>query len=87
MKKEGWGGGGTRQVVVASGTGGDLGMKKSSGKVLNVVIGHGLPRDTRKYRETRVTSQAWSWYMERALVVQHCQLNNMPSTQPKVITK
>ena len=49
VKKEGWGGGGTRTVNVVAGPGGDLGMKKPSGKVLNVTIGQGLPKNSSKY--------------------------------------
>ncbi|XP_077988766.1 unconventional myosin-Ie-like isoform X2 [Glandiceps talaboti] len=46
VKKEGWGGGGKRQVKFSVGTG-DMAIVKPSGKVLNVSIGSGLPRDSR----------------------------------------
>ena len=47
MKKEGWGGGGSRTVKFISGHG-DRAQLKSSGKTLTVSIGMGLPKDTRK---------------------------------------
>ena len=47
MKKEGWGGGGTRTVRFTQGTG-DLSINKPSGKVMTVSIGPGLPRNSRK---------------------------------------
>ncbi|KAJ9600377.1 hypothetical protein L9F63_009305, partial [Diploptera punctata] len=47
VKKEGWGGGGIRQVkFISSGTG-DMVVLKPSGKVLTVGIGQGLPSNTR----------------------------------------
>lgn len=48
VKKEGWGGGGTRTVNVVHGQGGDLGIKKLSGKILNVTIGQGLEKNSSK---------------------------------------
>ncbi|XP_070543258.1 unconventional myosin-Ie-like isoform X2 [Ptychodera flava] len=46
VKKEGWGGGGTRQVKFLTGNS-DLATMKTSGKTLNVAIGPGLARDSR----------------------------------------
>lgn len=47
MKKEGWGGGGSRQVRFVRGQG-DIAQLKASGKVLTVSIGPGLPKDSSK---------------------------------------
>ncbi|CAG5115369.1 unnamed protein product, partial [Candidula unifasciata] len=46
VKKEGWGGGGTRQVRFVRGVG-DIAQLKPSSKVLTVSIGPGLPKDSR----------------------------------------
>ncbi len=43
MKKEGWGGGGTRQVKFDQAGYGDKETLTSSGKILTVSIGPGLP--------------------------------------------
>ena len=48
VKKEGWGGGGTRQIKFVRGTG-DIPMLKPSGKSLTVSIGSGLPKDSSKF--------------------------------------
>ena len=48
MKKEGWGGGGTRTVKFYTG-GNDQAQLKPSGKTLNVYIGAGLPKDSSKW--------------------------------------
>ena len=48
MKKEGWGGGGTRVLKFQQGQS-DLMMLKSSGKMATVSIGPGLPKDSRQY--------------------------------------
>ena len=48
MKKEGWGGGGTRQIKFIRGTG-DVPVLKPSGKTLTVTIGSGLPKDSSKF--------------------------------------
>ena len=54
MKKEGWGGGGIRQVkFVISGTG-DMPLLKPSGKVLTVAIGQGLPSNTSECYVTNI---------------------------------
>lgn len=44
MKKEGWGGGGTRNVTFVRGQG-DVAALKTGGKTLTVSIGDGLPRN------------------------------------------
>lgn len=46
VKKEGWGGGGSRQVKFAVGPVGDFAILKPSGKALSVTIAQGLPNDS-----------------------------------------
>lgn len=48
VKKEGWGGGGTRQLRFMRGQG-DQAVLKPSGKTLSVSIGPGLPKDSSKF--------------------------------------
>ncbi|XP_071795334.1 unconventional myosin-Ie-like [Asterias amurensis] len=57
VKKEGWGGGGTRTVRFTQGTG-DLSINKPSGKVMTVSIGPGLPRNSRPGARQVQVSQA-----------------------------
>lgn len=45
MKKEGWGGGGTRSVTFSRGSG-DLAVLKASGRALTVSVGDGLPKSS-----------------------------------------
>ncbi|XP_033341895.2 unconventional myosin-Ie [Megalopta genalis] len=47
VKKEGWGGGGTRQVIFTQVDYGNKEILKPSGKTLNVWIGPGLPNTTK----------------------------------------
>ena len=47
VKKEGWGGGGTRTLTFSAGDS-DFPVLKPSGKTLNVSIARGLPKDTSK---------------------------------------
>ncbi|XP_021935115.1 unconventional myosin-Ie-like [Zootermopsis nevadensis] len=47
VKKEGWGGGGTRQVKFVSAGTSDMALLKPLGKVLTVVIGPGLPSNSK----------------------------------------
>ena len=49
MKKEGWGGGGTRQVNFESSGIFDIAILKPSGKVLTVTIGPGLPSNSSEF--------------------------------------
>ena len=49
MKKEGWGGGGTRTIKFTPGNS-DAMQVKVSGKTLNVSIGNGLPKSSREYQ-------------------------------------
>ncbi|GAB1300900.1 Myosin-1F-like protein [Apodemus speciosus] len=50
VKKEGWGGGGTRNVTFSRGTG-DLAVLKAGGRALTVSIGDGLPKSTKPTRK------------------------------------
>lgn len=52
VKKEGWGGGSTRNVTFSRGTG-DLAVLKAGGRALTVSIGDGLPKSTSKYAGSR----------------------------------
>lgn len=45
MKKEGWGGGGTRSVTFSRGSG-DVALLKASGRALTVSVGDGLPKSS-----------------------------------------
>lgn len=47
VKKEGWGGGGTRSLTFSTGDV-DFAVLKPAGKTLNVSIARGLPKDTSK---------------------------------------
>jgi myosin-1 len=49
VKKEGWGGGGTRQVKFISAGSSDKALLKPSGKILTVVIGPGLPSNSSEF--------------------------------------
>ncbi|GFR62333.1 unconventional myosin-Ie [Elysia marginata] len=57
VKKEGWGGGGSRQVRFVCGSG-DIAQLKPSSKVLTVSIGPGLPKTSRPGRKPVVSSNA-----------------------------
>lgn len=50
VKKEGWGGGGTRHVKFTQTDYGDKEILKVSGKILNVNIGPGLPNTSSKFQ-------------------------------------
>ncbi|XP_014817112.1 PREDICTED: unconventional myosin-If [Calidris pugnax] len=50
VKKEGWGGGGTRNVTFVRGQG-DVATLKAGGKTLTVSIGDGLPRNAKPTRK------------------------------------
>ncbi|KAK2589111.1 hypothetical protein KPH14_001937 [Odynerus spinipes] len=58
VKKEGWGGGGTRQLKFIQIDYGDREILKSTGKTLNISIGPGLPNTT-KPNVNRSTSSAF----------------------------
>ncbi|XP_063056781.1 unconventional myosin-If [Engraulis encrasicolus] len=50
VKKEGWGGGGTRALVFQRGQG-DLALVKPGGKTLTITIGDGLPKTSKPTRK------------------------------------
>ena len=52
VKKEGWGGGGTRNVTFVRGQG-DVAALKAGGKTLTVSIGDGLPRNASECQGAR----------------------------------
>ena len=45
VKKEGWGGGGSRMIKFTRGQG-DIPVFKVSGKTLTIAVGTGLPKDS-----------------------------------------
>lgn len=55
VKKEGWGGGGSRVVAFQRGQG-DLAQLKPGGKSLNITIGDGLPKNS-----SRLTEMLTAW--------------------------
>uniref|UniRef100_A0A3B3SYM7 Osteoclast-stimulating factor 1 n=1 Tax=Paramormyrops kingsleyae TaxID=1676925 RepID=A0A3B3SYM7_9TELE len=56
VKKEGWGGGGSRYVAFLRGQG-DLAQIKPAGKTLNVTVGDGLPKTSKPTRKSLPQSQ------------------------------
>ncbi|NXX41193.1 MYO1F protein, partial [Tricholaema leucomelas] len=61
VKKEGWGGGGTRNVTFVRGQG-DVATLKAGGKTLTVSIGDGLPRNAKPTRKAVTQSRGGSRY-------------------------
>ncbi|NXS51681.1 MYO1F protein, partial [Brachypteracias leptosomus] len=59
VKKEGWGGGGTRSVTFIRGQG-DVAALKAGGKTLTVSIGDGLPRNAKPTRKGVTQSRGGS---------------------------
>ncbi|XP_020512052.1 unconventional myosin-If [Labrus bergylta] len=55
VKKEGWGGGGSRVVVVQRGQG-DLPQLKPAGKTLTITVGDGLPKSSKPTRKSAAQS-------------------------------
>ncbi|XP_023810066.1 unconventional myosin-If [Oryzias latipes] len=55
VKKEGWGGGGSRVLVFQRGTG-NVAQIKSAGKTLTITIGDGLPKSSKPTRKSAVGS-------------------------------
>uniref|UniRef100_A0A3P9KTX2 Osteoclast-stimulating factor 1 n=1 Tax=Oryzias latipes TaxID=8090 RepID=A0A3P9KTX2_ORYLA len=55
VKKEGWGGGGSRVVVFQRGTG-NVAQIKPAGKTLTITIGDGLPKSSKPTRKSAVGS-------------------------------
>ncbi|KAM6294828.1 unconventional myosin-If [Aegotheles albertisi] len=56
VKKEGWGGGGTRNITFVRGQG-DVAALKAGGKTLTVSIGDGLPRNAKPTRKGATQSR------------------------------
>ncbi|NXE30494.1 MYO1F protein, partial [Ardeotis kori] len=61
VKKEGWGGGGTRNVTFVRGQG-DVSTLKAGGKTLTVSIGDGLPRNAKPTRKGATQSRGGGRY-------------------------
>ncbi|KAM6041466.1 unconventional myosin-If isoform 1-T1 [Chlamydotis macqueenii] len=61
VKKEGWGGGGTRNVTFVRGQG-DVATLKAGGKTLTVSIGDGLPRNAKPTRKGATQSRGGGRY-------------------------
>uniref|UniRef100_H3CXS5 Osteoclast-stimulating factor 1 n=1 Tax=Tetraodon nigroviridis TaxID=99883 RepID=H3CXS5_TETNG len=57
VKKEGWGGGGSRLVVFQRGQG-DLALLKPAGKTLTITIGDGLPKSSKPSRKNATQHHA-----------------------------
>lgn len=57
MKKEGFGGGGSRGIKFIKGHVGNFPVAKPSGKTLLVTIGEGLPSNTRECKQASVFLQ------------------------------
>ncbi|TNN40395.1 Unconventional myosin-If [Liparis tanakae] len=57
VKKEGWGGGGSRVVVFQRGQG-DLAQLKPGGKTLAITVGDGLPKSSRHHNGAAHVSRA-----------------------------
>ena len=49
VKKEGWGGGGSRTLSFSSSGQSDFPVLAPSGKTLKITIGEGLPKDSRMW--------------------------------------
>ncbi|NXT53306.1 MYO1F protein, partial [Pluvianellus socialis] len=62
VKKEGWGGGGTRNVTFIRGQG-DVAALKAGGKTLTVSIGDGLPRNAKPTRKGATQSRGGSRHL------------------------
>ncbi|XP_036435421.1 unconventional myosin-If [Colossoma macropomum] len=56
LKKEGWGGGGTRSLVFQRGQG-DTAQVKPAGKSLNISVGDGLPKTSKPTRKSMQPTQ------------------------------
>lgn len=58
VKKEGWGGGGTRSVTFSRGSG-DVAVLKASSRALTVTVGDGLPKSSSESAQTRGAWPKW----------------------------
>ncbi|KAH0956465.1 hypothetical protein HN011_000851 [Eciton burchellii] len=81
VKKEGWGGGGIRYVKFTQTDYGDREILKSSGKILNVNIGPGLPNTSKPNPDRRLTSlvrsQSNKVCVSSRLAPQSCDLSSL----------
>ncbi|KAJ4435524.1 Unconventional myosin-Ie [Periplaneta americana] len=83
VKKEGWGGGGTRQVkFMTSGTS-DMALLKPSGKVLTIFIGQGLPSNSKPILR-RTTIQSIQPRMQTNVVPQQQYGGLKPQIKPRL---
>ncbi|XP_018428886.1 PREDICTED: unconventional myosin-If [Nanorana parkeri] len=57
VKKEGWGGGGTRSISFLRGQG-DISQLKPGGKTLAITIGDGLPKNTKPTRKENIQTRS-----------------------------
>ncbi|KAM9328849.1 unconventional myosin-If [Gastrophryne carolinensis] len=57
IKKEGWGGGGTRSISFLRGQG-DIPQLKPGGKSLTVTVGDGLPKNSKPTRKDKIQSRS-----------------------------
>lgn len=58
IKKEGWGGGGSRNIVFSRGQG-ELVTMKPAGKALTITIGDGLPKNSSKFPCITIMKCCW----------------------------
>lgn len=65
MKKEGWGGGGTRSVTFSRGSG-EVAVLKASGRSLTVSVGDGLPKSSSESAQSWGRSQRGGSYGDGA---------------------
>ncbi|XP_073400258.1 unconventional myosin-If isoform X4 [Dendrobates tinctorius] len=56
VKKEGWGGGGTRTITFLRGHG-DIAQPKPGGKTLTISVGDGLPKNSKPTRKERIQNR------------------------------
>ncbi|XP_012277258.1 unconventional myosin-Ie [Orussus abietinus] len=81
VKKEGWGGGGTRQVKFIQAEYGDKEMLKPSGKMLNVSIGPGLPNTSRPSANRSLGSTSARQMLSRP-IMQSAEVTTKTPTRP-----
>ncbi|XP_019328095.1 PREDICTED: unconventional myosin-If [Aptenodytes forsteri] len=89
VKKEGWGGGGTRNVIFVRGQG-DVATLKAGGKTLTVSIGDGLPRNaTPQFPRSDGQAQQDAYMVPQkqareqpATVLPHRNTTRQPKTRP-----
>uniref|UniRef100_A0A665WNW2 Osteoclast-stimulating factor 1 n=1 Tax=Echeneis naucrates TaxID=173247 RepID=A0A665WNW2_ECHNA len=85
VKKEGWGGGGSRVVVFQRGQG-DLAQLKPGGKTLTITIGDGLPKSSSKLKENNGALTFCPPFLTLAHQNGAAQFSRAPHNQPSDIT-